>query len=985
MRPGGEALPSQPQRQCCSDPPGPSISLAAGSAEGFPAIEKCVQEGASNAGSAGVLKKAPDAAPDSVAGGSASHVSGAPAGVAGASGALETPDDAVVEQVLDVRDAPGAPGHSTPLAKGRLHTFAQQERPAQTETPVVVHPTPPNVQKPQVSLLLPVGFAGPAGLREDGGKGDCGNAGNRGDRSGRGADSHRERPCDDCDGVRGGKSRVEDPSNASRMSCASTATDAPSEAAGDKGDEASGIPNSPGVVPAAEPSRRRLPPCAREQTQRDRHAMIAVLSSLLASFRESWSAGNRREARQSAAFCKLLAKVEFCSMSPVEARAEAFPLLLAACRSPAVYSRAAAKIVSRAGEPLVGREASLLEALLVKIKACLSIHAVDAEGATALHHACRWGNAPAISSLLAAGASMRSRDESRSTPLHWMFGFGCKSEGENAEAGDDDRRLRPASGQGVGSLELQVLVGEALEADSRALLRRNREGNTPLHVAVKSGAVWAVLACCSWISKIADSSDGAKAGGAQVLPGSCMAVSSPLSAGPSEFLLIESPICSVPQVQVIPATAEAAVEREKRAGGDTPVYPELDSGKLEVSSASLLSPGAGALGDKGRAGVLLASPQTAPALSPPMASPPATGSVFAPLCRNARASAAGAAYALDGGEGEGEEGEGEEGEEAQPERGESMAKISVHHRVSQRLAQRSVQAALQRWEAPLDLAGFASSGDRSRVCPRQLSIRNAEGLSPVHLAVFPGAEASLPPLLRACGGALPLSRRGWTPLHQACFLGNEKALQRLIEHCTARGARLGINQPTAGEKRKTYPLHLACRGGSLECARALLAAGAQVHVNTRDYMFWTPLHYAAEKGALGVAECLLDEGADPNVADDEGLTPALKAAELGNLEMLRLLVGRGASLGSLLRVRDRGTFSCWQFAAQNGHLEVLQYLCSSEVASSTSTAGVDVPGQLPGLRALALRRGHQGVAEWLKSRISAGGGAGDGAIVEAGG
>jgi len=191
-----------------------------------------------------------------------------------------------------------------------------------------------------------------------------------------------------------------------------------------------------------------------------------------------------------------------------------------------------------------------------------------------------------------------------------------------------------------------------------------------------------------------------------------------------------------------------------------------------------------------------------------------------------------------------------------------------------------------------------------------------------------------------------------------------------VEHYAASGARLCINQPTAREKRRTYPLHLACRSGSLGCVQILLAAGAQVHICTRDYLFWTPLHYAVEKGALDVSECLLDEGADPNMADDEGLTPALKAAELGNLGALRLLVKRGASLSALLRVPNRGTFSCWQFAAQNGHLSVLQYLCGPE---ATAAAGVDVGGHLPGLRALASRRGHEDIVRWIDERMAAGG------------
>ena len=45
-----------------------------------------------------------------------------------------------------------------------------------------------------------------------------------------------------------------------------------------------------------------------------------------------------------------------------------------------------------------------------------------------------------------------------------------------------------------------------------------------------------------------------------------------------------------------------------------------------------------------------------------------------------------------------------------------------------------------------------------------------------------------------------------------------------------------------GNGRHT-PLHDACRGGHVECARLLLAAGASL--NTKDMMGDTPLHLAA--------------------------------------------------------------------------------------------------------------------------------------------
>lgn len=113
---------------------------------------------------------------------------------------------------------------------------------------------------------------------------------------------------------------------------------------------------------------------------------------------------------------------------------------------------------------------------------------------------------------------------------------------------------------------------------------------------------------------------------------------------------------------------------------------------------------------------------------------------------------------------------------------------------------------------------------------------------------------------------------GGSPLADACAFAQWNAARRLVE----RGARTTLSQAAAlglverveaslgGERPSREEidraLWSACRGGSLECARLLAAAGADL-----DWIPpWeevTPLDAAVRSGATGVARWLRERGA----------------------------------------------------------------------------------------------------------------------------
>ncbi len=69
-------------------------------------------------------------------------------------------------------------------------------------------------------------------------------------------------------------------------------------------------------------------------------------------------------------------------------------------------------------------------------------------------------------------------------------------------------------------------------------------------------------------------------------------------------------------------------------------------------------------------------------------------------------------------------------------------------------------------------------------------------------------------------------------------------------------------------------------------------------MNIQDAAGWTPLHEACNYGQVKIAEILIEAGAhidDRGGPKCDGITPLLDAACNGHLEMINLLLNKGAS------------------------------------------------------------------------------------------
>jgi len=68
---------------------------------------------------------------------------------------------------------------------------------------------------------------------------------------------------------------------------------------------------------------------------------------------------------------------------------------------------------------------------------------------------------------------------------------------------------------------------------------------------------------------------------------------------------------------------------------------------------------------------------------------------------------------------------------------------------------------------------------------------------------------------------------------------------------------------------------------------------------------WTPLHYACTEGHLAVADYLLSKGGKVDALSESDTTPLMMAVRSGNIQLVRLLLDRGADL----QIRNHQGFS----------------------------------------------------------------------------
>ncbi|XP_063627766.1 protein phosphatase 1 regulatory subunit 12A [Cydia splendana] len=219
-------------------------------------------------------------------------------------------------------------------------------------------------------------------------------------------------------------------------------------------------------------------------------------------------------------------------------------------------------------------------------------------------------------------------------------------------------------------------------------------------------------------------------------------------------------------------------------------------------------------------------------------------------------------------------------------------------------------------------AARAACADRVLMAqPALADARDADGLTPLHLAVVHGNVPLVQTLLAAGADVNARDDEHHTVVHWATVCGEVGALRAVL----AGGADAATPDQHGG-----YPLHYAAqmcgapaatdhqsRGAALEVLRALVKEGG-ARVDVRDADGRTPLLWAASAGSAAAVLALHQAGAKVDDADRDGLTALHCAAARGHTEALETLVGL---CGARVDVADSHGCTPLHYAAALGHAD----------------------------------------------------------------
>uniref|UniRef100_A0A3Q3GL98 Ankyrin 1 n=1 Tax=Kryptolebias marmoratus TaxID=37003 RepID=A0A3Q3GL98_KRYMA len=205
------------------------------------------------------------------------------------------------------------------------------------------------------------------------------------------------------------------------------------------------------------------------------------------------------------------------------------------------------------------------------------------------------------------------------------------------------------------------------------------------------------------------------------------------------------------------------------------------------------------------------------------------------------------------------------------------------------------------------------------------------GITPLHIASRRGNVIMVRLLLDRGAQIDAKTKDELTPLHCAARNGHVRIIEILLDH----GAPI-----QAKTKNGLSPIHMAAQGDHVDCVKQLLQYNAEIDDITLDHL--TPLHVAAHCGHHRMAKVLLDKGAKPNsraldcmmdlfnsqllvfcfYLEQSGLTPLHVASFMGHLNIVKILLQKGAS-PSASNVKVETPL---HMASRAGHFEVAEFL-----------------------------------------------------------
>ncbi len=205
---------------------------------------------------------------------------------------------------------------------------------------------------------------------------------------------------------------------------------------------------------------------------------------------------------------------------------------------------------------------------------------------------------------------------------------------------------------------------------------------------------------------------------------------------------------------------------------------------------------------------------------------------------------------------------------------------------------------------------------------RKAKSANSEDLYELNLqsaltnACFYGYHAAIASLLKRGACVNMEDERGYMPLHMACQEGHLRTVKVLLE----AGA-----DPELKDKESEPALFYAVGSGRLRTVQFLIKRGVDVNVRCQGSDRGSPLHTACVWNRFKVAAALINAGADIDAVDASNRTPIMFAIMGDHVDLVRLLIARGANL---LRMSQSGK-SPLKIAKARGNKLILSILRAS--------------------------------------------------------
>jgi ankyrin repeat protein len=222
------------------------------------------------------------------------------------------------------------------------------------------------------------------------------------------------------------------------------------------------------------------------------------------------------------------------------------------------------------------------------------------------------------------------------------------------------------------------------------------------------------------------------------------------------------------------------------------------------------------------------------------------------------------------------------------------------------------------------------------------------GVDDLQLAVIRGDKDLVEELLDGEADLGAVTSNGETALHIAAYIGN----QSIVEPLVAAGA-----DPLALDDEKRTALHSAAIGDSIEVVRYLLDE-LDIDVNTDASEGYPPLVAGIESEEIEMVELLVKKGARVKQVCEDGMTPVHYAASWGFLDIVEFLVKKGANVKA---TNDKGRTPLHLVAVACDDEYVCEDIAKLLIKKGNPKKAKDKDGKTP--HDLAVENGREILAE----------------------